>query len=64
MYDLEGNCIIQGSNYYQNSHNNHSTIPEISVIYPEGIKMGINKKELYIIVKFICKKPISFTCKL
>ena len=26
--------------------------------------MGINKKELYIIVKFMCKKSISFTCKL
>lgn len=26
--------------------------------------MGHNKKELYIIVKFVCKKSISFTCKL
>ena len=26
--------------------------------------MGHNKKELYIIVKFVCKKPISFACKL
>jgi hypothetical protein len=61
---MEGNCVVQGSNYYQNTHTNHSSIPEINVVYPEGVKMGHNKKELYIIVKFVCKKPISFTCKL
>ena len=41
-----------------------SLIPEIILFYPEGSKMGINKKELYVIVKFVAKKPVSFTVKL
>ncbi len=64
IYDLEGNCVVQGSNYYQNTTNTHSTIPDITVIYPEGVKMGINKKELYVIVKSLSKKSVSFTCRL
>jgi len=39
-------------------------IPDLILFYPEGSKMGINKKELYVIVKFVAKKPVSFTVKL
>lgn len=39
-------------------------IPEVNLFYPEGTKMGINKKELYVIAKFVAKKPVSFTVNL
>jgi len=38
--------------------------PELALVYPEGTKMGINKRQLYVIVKFVARKPTSFTCKL
>lgn len=73
LYDLEGNCIIQGTNYYANTGGLSSSLsssspgyslPEIALQFPEGTKMGINKKELFILLKFMAYKPISFTCKL
>jgi hypothetical protein len=33
-------------------------------VFPEGSKMGVNKRQLFLILKFIARRPISFTCKL
>jgi len=57
--DLEGNLMTSKGNL-----SGEGNFPELALVYPEGTKMGINKRQLYVIVKFVARKPTSFTCKL
>ena len=59
IMDSEGNIHI-----FKGNLNADNVFPEISVIFPDGGKLSMNKKEMFVLVKFISKKPISFTCKL
>lgn len=36
----------------------------MSLVFPEGNKLSINKRSLIVMVKFMSRKPTSFTCKL
>lgn len=57
--DSEGNIHISKGNLIGDSN-----FPEIIAVFPEGGKMGNNKRQLFVIVKFSSKRAISFTCKL
>ena len=57
--DSEGNIHISKGNLIGDSN-----FPEIIAVFPEGGKMGNNKRQLFVIVKFISKRSLSFTCKL
>lgn len=36
----------------------------VSLHFPEGRKVGINKSEVHVIATFSARKPISFSAKL
>lgn len=57
--DSEGNIHVSKGNLIGDNN-----FPELVAVFPEGGKMGMNKRQLFVIVKFISKKSISFTCKL